>query len=248
MSSLPQFLLAHPHIRRSLGIADPPFRAPTRLVSHLNPDFTLQPYALSDENEWQKVRSSNRDWLTPWDSTDPLNSPSINYKNWITLLSWDLLRGNGIAFTMRFHGVLVGEISLGAMNYGALRSAIVGYWVSHDAAGNGFAPLALAMVADWAFFAQTGPHLNRLEVDLIARNARSRRVVEKNGFSYCGRRRAWMHVAGQWQDHEIWDLCAADVLGVPAQTYQPLGREVQSAAVTFPCETRLSMLANQPSR
>lgn len=185
------------------------------------------------------MRSANQNWLSCWDATDPMNEPALSYQQWMDELDWEALRGESIVFAMRDNGRIVGEISLGAMEYGAMRTAIAGYWVAQRAAGQGDAPLALALLADWAFFARNGPHLNRIEVDLLPSNTRSRRVVQKNGFVYQGIRPAWMHVAGRWEDHEVWDLLAADELGIPRASYRPDGPEAHKAASRHPCEQHL---------
>lgn len=232
-------LLRHPRLRRLLGIPDPPFVLPRRLESVTRPGFVLAPYTPDDERDWAEARGDSRDWLAPWDSTDPLGTPPVSFARWVRGMDRDALLGQSATFTMRQDGVFVGEISLGAISYGALRSGVAGYWVARREAGHGYAPLALAVAADWAFFCPTGPRLNRLEIDLLPSNAASRRVVEKNHCAYRGVRPAWMHVAGRWRDHEVWDMMAADALGVPEATYRPGGTGPRTAAGMHPCETRL---------
>ncbi len=239
---LPGFLLRHPHARAFLHVPDPPFARPEMLESVTLPGFVLRPYRLCDEQDWQRARQDSRDWLAPWDSTDPMDKPAMDFAHWVADLDWQALTGSALVLTMRKDGRFVGEISLGALEFGSLRSGIVGYWVCRDAAGHGFAPLALAVLADWAFFDPTGPRLNRVEVDLLPGNARSRRVAQKNGMSLRGIRPAWMHVAGHWEDHEVWDLLAADVLGSARRTYRPDGPQARAAAREHPCERRLEAL------
>lgn len=226
-----------------LGMPDPPFVLPRRLESMTRPGFVLAPYAVSDEEEWAEARYDSRDWLSPWDSTDPLGAPPVSFTQWVQGMDADALLGRSVTFTLRQDGRFVGEISLGAISYGALRTAIAGYWVARREAGHGYAPLALAMAADWAFFCPSGPRLNRLEIDLLPSNAASRCVVEKNRCAYRGVRPAWMHVAGRWRDHEVWDMMAADVLGVPESSYRPDGQQARAAARTHPCERRLALTA-----
>jgi len=74
-------------------------------------------------------------------------------------------------------------------------------WVDQDWIGHGFAPLALAMVANWVFKDRSGPHLHRLEVAILPENQRSLRVVQKLGMEPEGLRRSYMYVNGQWRDH-----------------------------------------------
>jgi ribosomal-protein-alanine N-acetyltransferase len=67
-------------------------------------------------------------------------------------------------------------------------------------------------------------------VALLPVNANSRRVVEKVGFRPEGIKRHYMHVAGQWRDHETWALLAEDVVGtVEAQLAGRLAHAAQAA-------------------
>ena len=60
-------------------------------------------------------------------------------------------------FAIEYQMRIVGQISLGAIVYGAMRTGVVGYWVDQRCAGRGFAPMALAMLADWALGDHSGP-------------------------------------------------------------------------------------------
>ena len=92
-----------------------------------------------------------------------------------------------------------------------VRSGIIGYWVAEQYAGRGFAPLSVALLTDWAFFADSGPHLHRVEIDILPENRRSLRVVQKLGFHDEGVRRGYMFVRGQWRDHRSFSLLSTDV-------------------------------------
>ena len=73
-----------------------------------------------------------------------------------------------------------------------------------------FAPMAVALLADWAMFDPTGPRLHRMEIDILPENKRSRAVARKVGATLEGVRRAYMYVNGQWRDHESYVLMTED--------------------------------------
>ena len=77
-------------------------------------------------------------------------------------------------------------------------------------AGRGYAPMAVALLADWAMFDPTGPRLHRMEIDILPENKRSHAVARKVGATLEGVRRAYMYVNGQWRDHESYVLMAED--------------------------------------
>jgi ribosomal-protein-alanine N-acetyltransferase len=159
------------------------------------------------------VRSQNWKWLEPWESGDPTGEGAQSYSRWIRSIDVAAARGTSAIFIIEYGGRLVGEVSVGAISYGSIRSAIAGYWVSEEFAGRSFVPTALARVCDWAFSDPRGPRLHRVEVALLPNNDNSKRVVQKLCFSYEGIRKQYMFVHGAWRDHETWSLLSSSVQG-----------------------------------
>lgn len=188
------------------------FVVPQRLKAPLGyPALSLRPLTYDDEMEWSDVRIANRDWLSPWDSGDPMHRNGISFRTWIDQQRFSEQSGSALVLAMEEQGGIVGQISLGGIGYGAVRSGIIGYWVAEQYAGRGFAPLSVALLTDWAFFADSGPHLHRVEIDILPENRRSLRVVQKLGFHDEGVRRGYMFVRGQWRDHRSFSLLSTDV-------------------------------------
>ncbi len=98
------------------------------------------------------------------------------------------------------HGseALIGEVNLSNVVRGAFRSAHVGYWVDQNQAGNGYIPESLVVVCRFAF---EEIDLHRLQVSIVPRNARSRRVVEKLEFRCEGQAERYLEINGVWEDH-----------------------------------------------
>lgn len=186
-------------------------RTPLTLLAPADaPAIRLRTMTAADEAEWDQVRIRNAAWLEPWDSNDPERHRPVTFPQWIRMQRRDERSGSAIVFVVEYGGRIVGQISLGAIMLGAMRSGIIGYWIDHDYAGRGFTPLAVAMLADWAMLDPDGPRLHRVEIDLVPQNGRSRRVVEKVGARYEGIRRKYMYINGHWRDHESYSLLADD--------------------------------------
>ena len=134
----------------------------------------------------------------------------MSYAQWMSSLERSRREGSSALFLMEFQTRLVGQISLGAICYGAMRTAVVGYWVAEKWIGHGFAPLSLALLADWAFRADSGPHLHRIEVAILPENQRSLAVARKVGLKPEGLRRGYMYVNGAWRDHLTFSLLSED--------------------------------------
>ena len=91
-----------------------------------------------------------------------------------------------------------------------MRSGVIGYWVDESYIGRGFAPTAVAVLADWALADAAGPRLHRLEIAVLPENERSLAVARKVGARHEGIRSRYMYVRGQWRDHETFALLAED--------------------------------------
>ena len=155
---------------------------PPRLT-HPGFPIVLRPLTMDDEDGWNEVRRQRRNEQ----------------------------HGVGVIFAIEYQMRIVGQISLGAIVYGAMRTGVVGYWVDQRCAGRGFAPMALAMLADWALGDPFGPALHRLEIAILPDNARSLAVVRKVGAHHEGLRERYMYVNGQWRDHVTFALLAEDM-------------------------------------
>lgn len=98
-------------------------------------------------------------------------------------------------------GVVVGRIALNSVIRGAFQSASIAYWVDSTQTGRGIATAAVAKIVDLAF---DDLQLHRVQGETLPRNAASRRVLEHNGFVEYGIAMDYLHIAGRWQDHVLY--------------------------------------------
>jgi len=175
--------------------------------------LVLRPLRRRDGAAWRQVRRDNHDWLTPWDATVPLveGEPyplATTYLDYIAGLNRAARTGEGYMWGMFLDGEFCGQISLGSIAMGSLRSAVIGYWVAQGVAGRGVTPSAVAMVLDHAFSTLA---LHRVEINIRPENAPSLRVVEKLGLRYEGLRKNYLHINGQWTDHRSYAITQEEV-------------------------------------
>ncbi|MFD1722984.1 GNAT family N-acetyltransferase [Amnibacterium endophyticum] len=102
-------------------------------------------------------------------------------------------------------GAIVGGITLQTIERGPFLSCGVGYWVARAANGRGFASAAVAEVLDLAF-GDLGLH--RVQAVTLLDNARSQRVLGKNGFERIGTAPKYLKLAGEWKDHHLFQRLA----------------------------------------
>ncbi|MEU4800840.1 GNAT family protein [Actinosynnema sp. NPDC023587] len=166
----------------------------------------LRPPKLFDASTWSRIRLRDQAYLENWEPTAADGWPERNAAmawpaQWSSLKSL-ARRGLALPFVITVDGDLAGQITVGNIVRGSLRSAWVGYWVAADRARGGVATAALAMVVDHCF-GDAGLH--RLEATVRPENTASLRVLAKAGFREEGLFLRYLDVAGDWRDH----LCFA---------------------------------------
>jgi ribosomal-protein-alanine N-acetyltransferase len=174
----------------------------------------LRPVRLRDGSQWSRIRLADRTHLEPWEpSTD------VNWEARHAISSWPAVcsglrsearKGRMLPFVIEVDGVFSGQLTIGNVTHGALRSAWIGYWVASTATGGGVATGALALGVDHAF----GPvRLHRLEATVRPENAVSRAVLGRIGFREEGLLRRYLDVDGAWRDHLLMAITVDEISG-----------------------------------
>lgn len=104
-------------------------------------------------------------------------------------------------------GDVVGRITLSGIVRGSFQSCSVGYWVAPDVNGRGYATDALRAVTAFAFGELD---LHRVQAEALRHNERSQRVLARVGFRRIGMAPRYLRIAGEWQDHDLFQLLADD--------------------------------------
>ncbi|HET7742517.1 MAG TPA: GNAT family protein [Mycobacterium sp.] len=181
----------HPGWPRPIG----PLRVPAGLVR-------LRPVRLRDGAVWSRIRLADQAHLEPW---EPVAEVSWEVRHAVS--SWPAIcsglrgearRGRMLPYVIELDGQFCGQLTLGNVTHGALRSAWIGYWVASEVTGGGVATAALAMGVDHGFGAV---RLHRIEATVRPENAASRRVLAKAGFRQEGLLERYLEVDGAWRDH-----------------------------------------------
>ena len=169
----------------------------------------LRPLRQRDAARWRELRSTNRDWLAPWEATPPEpGTPGLTFRQLVRSLAREARAGRALPFAITYDGEMVGQLSVTGIGWGSLRSGHVGYWVAREVAGRGITPTAVALVTDHCLWTLG---LHRIEVNIRPENTASLRVVEKLGFRDEGLRERYLHIDGAWRDHRSFALTAEDL-------------------------------------
>lgn len=115
-----------------------------------------------------------------------------------------------LPYVIELDGQFAGQLTIGNVTHGALRSAWIGYWVSSAVTGAGVATGALALGLDHCY----GPvGLHRVEATVRPENAASRAVLAKVGFREEGLLQRYLDVDGAWRDHLLVGMTVEEVEG-----------------------------------
>lgn len=162
----------------------------------------LRPIRLRDGPQWSRVRLADRAHLEPWEP-----ATGVDWEARHAITSWpsvcsglrsEARKGRMLPYVIELDGQFAGQLTIGNVTHGALRSAWIGYWVASSVIGGGVATAALALGVDHCF----GPvSLHRVEATVRPENVASRAVLAKVGFREEGLLRRYLEVDGAWRDH-----------------------------------------------
>ncbi len=190
------------------------------VLTRWTPEGELQLRALRrrDARAWREVRARNAAWLSPWEATVPPESGEVvpSYGQMVARFRAEAREGRTLAWAMTLDGRLIGQVTVAGIALGSLRGASIGYWIDARVAGRGLTPLAVAMACDHCFATL---RLHRIEIVIRPENTASLRVVGKLGFRHEGMRPSFLHIDGDWRDHEVFALVADEVRGSLADSY-----------------------------
>jgi [ribosomal protein S5]-alanine N-acetyltransferase len=169
---------------------------------------------MRDAAQWSRIRLADRRHLERWEPTADLDwEARQSISAWPSVCSGlraEARNGRMLPFAIDLDGQFCGQLTIGNVTHGALRSAWIGYWVASSATGGGVATAALALGLDHCF----GPvRLHRVEATVRPENAASRRVLAKVGFREEGLLQRYLDVDGAWRDHLLVAITVEEVYG-----------------------------------
>ncbi|UBH06929.1 hypothetical protein K8P10_002440 [Leucobacter sp. Psy1] len=98
---------------------------------------------------------------------------------------------------------IVGRFNLAGVSRGPFQSAGLGYWIDRNHQGRGLASAAVHAIVTAA---REELGLHRVEASTLVHNMSSQRVLMKNGFHKIGMAPRYLQIAGEWQDHNLYQV------------------------------------------
>jgi ribosomal-protein-alanine N-acetyltransferase len=171
-------------------------------------DVSLRIIRTKDAKRIEQLVLGNREWLRPWEATNPHGPMSSDFKSSIRSLLRQLESNDGLPFVIIYRDEIVGQLNVANILHGSVSSCVIGYWIAPEVAGLGITPTAVALAMDYMFNA-IGIH--RVEIDIRPENGASIRVVQKLGLRYEGLKTNYIHINGDWRDHYVFALTFEEV-------------------------------------
>ncbi|MDZ7673452.1 MAG: GNAT family protein [Acidimicrobiales bacterium] len=109
---------------------------------------------------------------------------------------------------------IAGFVTLNNITGGALQSAAIGWAGFRPHLGAGHLTAGVSMVLELAF---TQIRLHRVEANIQPQNTRSRVLATRTGFHLEGFSPRYLHIGGDWRDHERWAVLTENWRADPAR-------------------------------
>jgi ribosomal-protein-alanine N-acetyltransferase len=159
---------------------------------------------LDDAPALAELLRLNRDFLAPW---EPIRDDDYFTLEGQRFVLEEALRRHhkrsSLPHVILDAGRVVGRITLNGIVRGPFQSCTVGYWLSAADNGRGLASAAVRHIKHLAF-EELGLH--RIEAGTLLHNVRSQRVLVRNGFVRFGVAPTYLNIAGEWQDHALYQV------------------------------------------
>lgn len=163
-------------------------------------DLVIRPAFGGDHIRIERVRRANREWLGKWEATLPEGAKEAlpTWEQYPRLMDKKTTKGEALVMVVEVEGEVAGVVTLGAIEWGAIRGGILGYWIAEKWAGKGITSLAVAATIDLLL----GPlQLHRVDVNVKPDNVPSLGLCRKLRMREEGYKVRYMNINGQWADH-----------------------------------------------
>ena len=160
----------------------------------------LRLIAPTDDETLAELQLHNRNFLAPWDPVRPDDYfTAAGQRTDIEAALTRHERGEAVPWVvLGDNGKVAGRLTLNGIVRGPFQSCSMGYWLAENETGRGLATAAVQTALTFAF-EQLGLH--RVQAETLTNNFASQRVLDKAGFKQYGLAPRYLKIAGEWQDH-----------------------------------------------
>ncbi|MDQ1128386.1 GNAT family N-acetyltransferase [Microbacterium sp. SORGH_AS_0888] len=166
------------------------------------PDVELRILLVEDAIKLTEAYQRNREHLAPWEPTRPAEFFTERFQREDIERRLIATRSDeGFPLVLVSGNEIIGRFNLAGITRGPFQSAGLGYWVDRNHLGRGLAGATVRAIVEEA---RDKLGLHRIEASTLVHNAASQRVLLKNGFHQIGMAPQYLQIAGEWQDHNLY--------------------------------------------
>ncbi|MEA1261881.1 GNAT family N-acetyltransferase [Microbacterium sp. STF-2] len=171
-------------------------------ILRLDTEHILRPVRRGDGAALSRAYLANREHLAPWEPTRSEAFFSVDsQEQHVQQCVDDAASGRSIRFVIESgDGEIRGRMNINNIVRGAFWSADLGYWVDRSRLHRGLASRGVAQIIEYS---RAELRLHRLQAATLLHNLGSQRVLLGNGFERIGMAPRYLRIAGEWQDHML---------------------------------------------
>lgn len=143
----------------------------------------------------------NHNFLSEWEPKQPRDFYTLNYQKRKLGMEYSLFKDSSLVRFWIFKkedNKLIGNLCYSNIIMGNFKSCFLGYKLDKDEINKGYMTEAIKRTTE-IMFEDFGLH--RIEVNIVPRNARSLKVMEKLKFEQEGFSKRYLEINGKWEDH-----------------------------------------------
>ncbi len=164
---------------------------------------------LADQEEYLALRRLSAAFHRPWEPAPQPGAETYGPEAFARYLEGAKQRSRERLLLCRIEdGVILGALNLSEIVRGPLQSAYLGYWIGSMHAGRGYMGEGVRLILRHAFETLG---LHRLEANIRPENRASIALVSRNGFRREGYSPRYLHIDGEWRDHERWAILSDEL-------------------------------------
>ncbi|MET9673292.1 GNAT family protein [Streptomyces sp. NPDC006482] len=162
--------------------------------------FRIRPADPGDASALAAALLRNRAHMKPWEPYRPERYYTAEGQA-------ERLADGGVRWFAVEGETVIGSATLSGIVLGPFRSGSLGYWVDREHTGRG---LATALVEEACRTAREELGMHRIEACTVLDHHVSQRVLAKSGFARIGTAPRYLHIDGEWRDHQLFQRLLHD--------------------------------------
>ncbi|KQO99602.1 GNAT family N-acetyltransferase [Leifsonia sp. Leaf264] len=170
-------------------------------------DIFLRLLRETDAEAMTAAYTRNREHLAPWEPERTDDFFTVDAANERIRTSIEQYHaGAAVPWLIVEDDRIVGTMTVSRITWGPFLSGSLGYWVDSELTGLGVATSAVGHVCA----AARASGLHRIDASTLVHNHGSQTVLRRSGFEQYGFAQRYLSIAGQWQDHVLFQRILHD--------------------------------------